>query len=88
MMPQWEYGDPLKVAARREAIAQRQARACGRCIHRISIEWKGQAYHSCEHQRRRYGVRCELYREKVKRLDQQTDLGIAEAHRRNTHEIT
>jgi hypothetical protein len=63
-MERWEYGDPFEVVARREAIAQRQERACGQCVHKVSVDWKGETYHGCEYKRRTYGVRCEFYREK------------------------
>ncbi len=61
-MMRWEYGDPFEIVARREAVAQRQDRACGQCMHKISLAWKGEVLHGCESKQRRYGVRCLLYR--------------------------
>ena len=60
----WEYGDPEKVAIRREEEAARKALACGKCSHKVSIDWKGETYFGCEFKRRQYGRRCELYLEK------------------------
>lgn len=60
----WQYGDPEKVLMRKQEIALSKARACGQCVHKVSIEWNGEMHYGCEFKRRRYGVRCELYREK------------------------
>ena len=63
-MDRWEYGDPLEVAARREARERRQQAACGACIHRREMDWKGQTWSFCEYKRRSFGTRCELYKTK------------------------
>ena len=63
-MERWEYGDPFEVVARREAIAQRQAQACGQCEHKVSMDWKGQTYHWCDRKNRTYGVRCDFFKAK------------------------
>ena len=55
---------PEEIAIRREAESQRKDRACGKCRHKVSIEWNGETYHGCEFKRRSYGTRCELYKEK------------------------
>ena len=60
----WMYRDPFDVAARREALEQRQTTACGACIHRRSMDWKGETWNFCANKRRVYGVRCELYETK------------------------
>lgn len=62
----WMYGDPEKVAMRKEFERIRKDRACGECVHKRSIEFKGEIYHSCSFKRRVYGTRCELF----KRVDQ------------------
>jgi len=63
-MDRWEFGDPMEVAARRQAAAQRQERACGQCERKISMDWRGQTLHACGQKRRTYGVRCEFFRMK------------------------
>ena len=60
----WTWGDPFEVAARREAREQRQTAACGACIHRRSMDWRGETWNYCEYKRRTYGTRCELYETK------------------------
>lgn len=60
-MEQWEYGDPMEVAARREAHEQRQQAACGACIHHLQLTVAGKTSHACD-AGRRYGKRCEQYR--------------------------
>ena len=57
----WMYRDPLEVAARREALEQRQTAACGACIHRRSMDWQGETWNYCEYKRRVYGRRCDLF---------------------------
>jgi hypothetical protein len=63
-MEKWEYGDPEKVAIRRQEEFNKKERACGQCVHRFSIEIKGKRINGCEFKRREYGVRCGLYRVK------------------------
>ncbi len=60
-MDQWEYGDPMEVAARREVHEQRQQAACGACIHHLQLIVGGKTAHACD-AGRRYGTRCEQYR--------------------------
>lgn len=60
----WMYADPEKVAIRKEEESIRKARACGKCRHKVTVVWKGDDYHGCEFKRRKYGTRCELYKEK------------------------
>ena len=60
----WMYGDPEDVAARKEAREQRQTVACGACIHRREMDFKGQAWNFCSFKRRQFGTRCELYKTK------------------------
>ena len=60
----WMYDDPEKVAIRKEEEAIRKEKACGRCCHKVTVEWKGETYHGCEFKRRHYDIRCELYKEK------------------------
>ena len=61
----WEFGDPFEVAARREAHEQRQAAACGACIHHLDLSVNGKTLHVCD-LRRHYGKRCEQYKTKPK----------------------
>ena len=55
---------PEEIAIKHEAEAQQRERACGKCRHKVTVECKGDDYHGCEFKRRRYGIRCELYKEK------------------------
>jgi hypothetical protein len=58
----WEYGDPERVAIRRELDALRKAKACGQCVYKVTTEWNGEKYFGCEFKRRVYGIRCELFK--------------------------
>jgi hypothetical protein len=64
VLDSWMYGDPEKVAIRKEEEALAKEKACGRCCNKVSMEWQGELYHGCQFKRRHYGKRCELYREK------------------------
>jgi hypothetical protein len=55
------YGDPEKVAIRKQEEAQRKAKACGDCIHKRCVEFRGELGYFCEYKRHQYGKRCELY---------------------------
>lgn len=61
VLDSWEYGDPERVAIRREEEALRKDKACGACVHKISAQMFGEILHACEFMRREYGRRCELY---------------------------
>ena len=61
----WEFGNPEDVAARREAHEQRQAAACGACIHHLDLTVNGKVLHACDLQRH-YGKRCDQYKTKPK----------------------
>mgnify|MGYP001191338856 FL=1 len=61
----WEFGDPFEVAARREAHEQRQAAACGACIHHVQVVINGKTLHACDI-RRHFGKRCDQYKTKPK----------------------
>ncbi|PRC92659.1 hypothetical protein S2091_2714 [Solimicrobium silvestre] len=63
-MESWMYGDPETVAIRRQQAELSKQRACGACVHKVSVEWNGVMYHGCEFKRRVFGNRCELYRVK------------------------
>lgn len=58
----WQYGDPERVAIRKEEEALRKAKACGDCVHKRSIEFRGEVGHFCEFKRWVYGDgnRCNL----------------------------
>jgi hypothetical protein len=56
------YGDPEKVAIRRQEEALRKAKACGDCVHKRSQEFQGELVHFCGFKRKVYGRRCELFR--------------------------
>ncbi len=58
----WLYGDPEKIAIRKESMRIRKDKACGECLHKRSVEWKGEVLNACEFKRRVYGKRCELYK--------------------------
>lgn len=60
----WLYGDPEKVAIRKQEIAARQARACGDCVHARSLDFQDETYHYCQFKRKQYGTRCDLYEPK------------------------
>lgn len=60
----WQYGNPETVAIRRQEDAQRKARACGDCVHRHSIEFRGETWSGCEYKSRQYGRRCDLFETK------------------------
>jgi len=65
-MEQWEYRDPMAVAARRQRENQRREAACGKCEHRVSMGWGGQTLDACGQKgRRTYGVRCWMYQERA-----------------------
>ena len=55
------YGDPEKVLIRKQEKAAKEARACGDCIHKKSVEFRGEIGHFCEFKRHVYGKRCELF---------------------------
>ena len=55
------YGNPETVLERKQEIEAKQARACGQCIHKRSVEYRGEVGHFCEFKRHVYGKRCELY---------------------------
>ena len=61
----WEFGDPFEVAARREAHEQRQAAACGACIHHLDLSVNGKTLHVCD-LRRHYGKRCDNFKTQPK----------------------
>ena len=61
----WMYGNPDTVAARREAHEQRQAAACGACIHHVQVVINGKTLHACDI-RRHFGKRCDQYKTKPK----------------------
>ena len=61
----WEFGDPFEAAARREAHEQRQAAACGACIHHVQVVINGKTLHACDI-RRHFGKRCDQYKTKPK----------------------
>ena len=58
----WKWGDPAKVLERKQEAELRMHRACGDCVHRRSIEFKGEIGNFCEFKKKVYGVRCELYK--------------------------
>lgn len=60
----WQYGDPEKVAIRRQEEAHGKAKACGDCIHKMGVEFRGEIGYFCEYKRHQYGRRCELYETK------------------------
>ena len=41
VLENWQYGDPEYVAMRKEEDELRKARACGECMHRKSMEFRG-----------------------------------------------
>jgi hypothetical protein len=55
------YGDPCKVLEQKQEAAARKERACGQCIHRLTMPLKNEVYVFCEFKRKSYGKRCELY---------------------------
>ena len=57
----WMYRDPFEVAARREAHEQRQAAACGACIHHVQVVINGKTLRACDI-RRSYGRRCDNFK--------------------------
>lgn len=57
----WEFGDPFEVAARREAHEQRQAAACGACIHHLDLSVNGKTLHACD-TGRQFSRRCEQHK--------------------------
>ena len=58
----WLYGDPEKVLERKQEEAARKHKECGDCIHKQSLEFRGEIGHFCEFKRHVYGVkRCDLY---------------------------
>ena len=60
----WMYKNPETVAIRKQEDALRKAKACGDCIHRQSIDFRGETWHACTYKRRVYGIRCELFETK------------------------
>ena len=61
VLENWQYGDPEYVAMRKEEDELRKARACGECMHRKSMEFRGEVVNICDLKRRTYGRRCELF---------------------------
>lgn len=64
VLESWLYGDPEKVAIRKELEAIRKDKECGQCVHKVMTEWNGERYFGCEFKRRTYGNRCELFKRK------------------------
>lgn len=60
----WQYGDPEKVAIRKEEEALRKAKACCDCIHKRGVEFRGEMGYFCSFKKHVYGKRCELYETK------------------------
>ena len=55
------YGDPERVLIRKQEAELKKAKACGDCVHRRTIEFKGETLNHCEYKRRQYGRGCELF---------------------------
>lgn len=55
------YGDPERVLMRKQEAELKKAKACGDCIHRRTLEFKGEVFNHCEYKRHVYGKRCDLY---------------------------
>jgi hypothetical protein len=62
LIEQWMMGDPMSVAMRREAEAQRAHSRCGDCIHKRSTQVRRETVFKCVFSRRTYGIRCDLYK--------------------------
>ena len=63
-MYSWEYGDPEKVAIRKQEEFLRKERACGRCVHKIQAVIGAEVLIRCEFKNREYGIKCDLYKVK------------------------
>lgn len=61
VLDSWMYGDPEKVAIRKQEDAARKHRACGQCVHRREIEFNGEKLHGCA-KRQDYGFKCRYFR--------------------------
>lgn len=61
VLDNWMYGDPERVLERKQEAELRKAKACGDCIHKRSMEFKGEVAHFCSFKRHQYGRRCELF---------------------------
>jgi hypothetical protein len=57
----WMYGNPETVLMRKQEAALRKERACGQCVHKISIVMGNETVSTCEYKRKQYGKRCDLY---------------------------
>lgn len=59
----WMYGDPERVAIRREEARLAAAKKCGDCVQKLSAVIDGEQLYRCEFKNRIYGIRrCELFR--------------------------
>lgn len=63
-LPASHYRDPMEVAMRAEAEAERKEKACGDCRERVSLHWQGEEIINCGRKHQQYGRRCEHYRKK------------------------
>lgn len=66
-LPAWEYGDPEKVASRRQGEAAQKEKACGQCRERGTAQWQGEQLVFCGIRHQTYGRRCEHFRKSFKR---------------------
>ena len=55
------YQDPCRVLEQKQEEALRKARACGQCVHKREMPFKGEIWFFCSFKRHTYGKRCELY---------------------------
>lgn len=60
----WQYGNPETVAIRKQEHESRQLKACGQCVHRVTVEFQGETYNGCKYKSRKFGTRCDLYQPK------------------------
>lgn len=58
------YEDPANVLQRKQELEAKKTKACGDCIHKRSMEFRGEVGNFCEFKRHVYGRRCELYETK------------------------
>lgn len=61
VLDSWMYGDPERILERKQETELRKVKACGDCIHKRGVEFRGEMGYFCAFKKHVYGRRCELY---------------------------
>jgi hypothetical protein len=58
------YRDPMQVLEAKQNAAERKAKQCGDCVHKVSVTFKGETANRCTQKWQIYGRRCDHYEQK------------------------